>query len=80
MVSQELLRRRILLLLTPLLEKSEIHEGGRQRIWSRCYSRPSEDPGSFFPFFFSQIFKQAFQSNCVVSYSGTAFFLASTGK
>lgn len=26
----------------------EIREGGRQRIWSRCYCRPSEDPGFHF--------------------------------
>ncbi len=33
----------------------EIHEGGRQRIWCRCYSRPSEDPGFYFSFFFPKV-------------------------
>ncbi len=38
----------------------EIHEGGRQRIWSRCYSRPSEDPGFFFSFFFPKFLNRHF--------------------
>ncbi len=63
--------------LTPSLEKSTREEGKESGV------AVTVDLQRILVFIFPknfQNFKQAFQSNCVVSYSGTAFFLASTGK